>query len=177
MNLVQTASHRRTPVAWSAPLRLGGPVAAGDILAQIGNTPLLDLSDFVRRLGVGAGVADQVPRRRGAPAPRPWLRLQGDRPGADDQHQDGRVPRVGRAEEAAALEPGRAVALGVGAAREHGARPARAEPRGERPARPRRRAARSRPRAPPTSALRAARRDRSPASRSRTRTCSAPKAC
>jgi len=56
MNLVQTASHRRTPVAWSAPLRLGGPVAAGDILAQIGNTPLLDLSDFVRRLGVGAGV-------------------------------------------------------------------------------------------------------------------------
>ena len=56
MNLVQAANRHRSPAAWTTPMRLGGPVMAGDILAQIGNTPLLDLSAFAHRLGVRAGV-------------------------------------------------------------------------------------------------------------------------
>lgn len=55
MNLVQTG-HHRPPDLRPTPVHLGGPVMAGDILAQIGNTPLLDLSAFVHRLGVRAKV-------------------------------------------------------------------------------------------------------------------------
>lgn len=55
MNTVQIR-HHRMPGSRPAPVRLGGRVMAGDILAQIGNTPMLDLSAFAQRLGVRAGV-------------------------------------------------------------------------------------------------------------------------
>ncbi len=56
MDLSPTSIQHRTPATWTAPARQGGPVAAGDILSQIGNTPLLDLSALAHRLGVRPGV-------------------------------------------------------------------------------------------------------------------------
>jgi S-sulfo-L-cysteine synthase (O-acetyl-L-serine-dependent) len=56
MNLAGIATPSSPNALWTAPGRLGGPVLAGDILSQIGNTPLLDLSAFAHRLGVPSTV-------------------------------------------------------------------------------------------------------------------------
>lgn len=63
--------------------------ATGDILAQIGNTPLLDLSDFAHRLGVSPGVTLRAKAEwmnpGGSVKARAALRM------VEDAEQDGRL--------------------------------------------------------------------------------------
>ena len=56
MVLAGFSTQPASDALWTAPVLEGGPVLAGGILSQIGNTPLLDLSDFAHRRGVRRSV-------------------------------------------------------------------------------------------------------------------------
>ena len=56
MQSLRTLQTNAPYIAWQSPRPRPGAVHAGDILAQIGNTPLLDLSQFAHRHGVSRRV-------------------------------------------------------------------------------------------------------------------------